>query len=61
MCAINPKHQQHYTISVYTSIPMPEVDFNELVANKILAVENMLNLDMRLRWHVSLDAPAHRD
>ena len=66
MCAINPKRQQHYTISIYTSLNMTQEEFDELVAQKLIAVENLLNTDSRLRWHIKyqdekdyppLDAP----
>jgi len=52
MCAINPKHERHFTISVYTSLDMPEEEFNYLVSEMLVKTELALNMDMRLRWHV---------
>jgi len=52
MCAINPKHQHHYKLSVYTSHDMSEEDFATLVIGKVVELEMKLNEDMRLRWHV---------
>jgi hypothetical protein len=57
MCAINPKQQRHFTLSVYTSIVMSEEEFLDLVCRKTLAVELALNEDFRLRWHVA-DTPS---
>jgi len=53
MCAINPKHKEHFSIDVYTSTNMSENEFLELIAVKILEIEQQLNADMRLRWHIS--------
>ena len=52
MCAINPKREKHFTISVYTSLNIPEEEFNHLVAEMLVKTEMALNMDMRLRWHV---------
>jgi len=52
MCAINPKHERHFTISVYTSLDMTEKDFIYLVSEMLVKTEMALNMDMRLRWHV---------
>jgi len=52
MCAINPKHEKHFTISVYTSLDMTEEEFNNMVRVKLVGAETALNSDMRLRWHV---------
>jgi hypothetical protein len=57
MCAINPKHEKHFTISVYTSLEIPEEDFRELVYEMLVRTEMTLNLDMRLRWHVKEQQP----
>ena len=53
MCAINPKRQAHFTVSIYTSLDMDESEFMNLVGNKLVELEAELNRDMRLRWHVS--------
>ena len=52
MCAINPKHEKHFTISAYTSLDMTEEEFNHLVSFMLVRTEMALNEDMRLRWHV---------
>jgi len=52
ICAINPKHEKHFTISVYTSLDMTEEEFNNMVRVKLVGAETALNSDMRLRWHV---------
>jgi len=52
MCAINPKRQRHFILSVYTSLEMTEAEWAVLVMGKVLEVENDLNKDARLRWHV---------
>jgi hypothetical protein len=52
MCAINPKRQRHFTLSVYTSVTMTVEEWDELVQSKLFEVEQQLNADMRLRWHV---------
>jgi hypothetical protein len=53
MCAINPKHQKHFRISVYTSEDITEEAFRLRVLNKVLATEMALNADARLRWHIT--------
>ena len=57
MCAINPKREKHFTISVYTALDMTEEEFNYLVLNMLMGTEMALNADMRLRWHIK-DAEA---
>jgi hypothetical protein len=52
MCAISPKHQKHFTLSVYTSLNMTEEEFLELIYAKVMLSEIELNADARLRWHV---------
>lgn len=53
MCAINPKHQHHFTLSVYTSDGnISEENFKAFVCHKVLEMEVTLNEDTRLRWHV---------
>ena len=52
MCAINPKQEAHFTISVYTSLDMDKDEFMNLVGNRLVEMEAELNRDMRLRWHV---------
>jgi hypothetical protein len=53
MCAINPKRQRHFKLSVYTSADMTEEEFEDLVRTRALATEILLNGDGRLRWHLS--------
>jgi hypothetical protein len=55
MCAINPKHEKHFTISAYTSQDIPEKEFQEAVALTLLYVEIKLNESGRLRWHIQED------
>ena len=55
MCAINPKHQRHFTLSVYTSLDMTQEQFDELVRTHACVMEMELNSDMRLRWHIKED------
>ena len=52
MCAINPKNSLMFTLKVYSSINMAKDEFESLVMEKLLRVEQELNADMRLRWHV---------
>jgi len=52
MCAINPKRQRHFTVSVYTSATLTDEQWDEMVADKLLHVEIWLNEDMMLRWHI---------
>ena len=52
MCAINPKHQKHFSLSVYTSVDMGDARFENEVARKLLGLEIMLNRDMEFRWHI---------
>jgi hypothetical protein len=52
MCAINPKRQRHFKLSVYTSLEMTQEEFDNLVRTKVVAAEMGMNQDMRLRWHV---------
>jgi len=52
MCAINPKRERHFTLSVYTTMDMTDEQFDHLVATKAVIAEAELNQDMRLRWHV---------
>ena len=59
MCAINPKHQKHLMLSVYTSADMTKEQFDHLVQTKAVIMEAELNQDMRLRWHVS-EAPKRK-
>lgn len=55
MCAINPKRQMHFTLSVYTSIEMTEARFASLVAEAALTAEIQLNGEAGtlLRWHIN--------
>lgn len=53
MCAINPKHTHTLVLKVYTSQDLGEAKFLELVRNRALEVEQFLNSDARLRWHLS--------
>jgi hypothetical protein len=52
MCAINPKQQHHFTLSVYTSVDMEHDEFMTRIAEKVMEAEQMLNQDMRLRWRI---------
>jgi len=52
MCALNPKHEGYFVISVYTSVEMGDKEFKLLVTQKMIEIEAQLNQDMRLRWHV---------
>lgn len=52
MCAINPKREQHFTLSAYTSIDMTQGQFIEIILEKVLEMESKLNEDARLRWHI---------
>jgi hypothetical protein len=44
MCAINPTHQMHFTISVYTSHDIPEKEFKWMakVYGKVCAMKKIL-------------------
>ena len=53
MCAINPKREMHFKISVYTSLEFQQQLFEDMVRDKIMQAEMDLNKDMRLRWHVT--------
>jgi hypothetical protein len=52
MCAINPKHEHHFVLSVYTSHGMTTEEFNQMVAESALNLEMKLNENGRLRWHI---------
>jgi len=52
MCAINPKRERHFILSVYTTVEMTKEQFDHLAAEKAVIMEAELNQDMRLRWHV---------
>lgn len=53
MCAINPKHQHHFKLSVYTSLNVTPEQFENYVMHKLLELEAKLNEDARLRWHIT--------
>jgi hypothetical protein len=53
MCALNPKRQMHFTLSVYTSIDMIEEEFRSLVLNEATVTEIILNKSNKLRWHIN--------
>lgn len=55
MRAINPAH---FTLSVYTSQRIGDERFQEMVLAKLAELEQALNVDGRLRWHVSDNADA---
>ena len=60
MCAINPKRQRHFTLSVYTAADMIDSEWEMLITAKLFDMELRLNSDMRLRWHIqdrSVDEP----
>ena len=52
MCAINPKHQKHFKLSVYTSVAMAPEVFDDLVRELAFKAELQLNEYMGFRWHV---------
>lgn len=53
MCAINPTHKKRFILDVFTFAPQTtRQEFEQLVMEKTLIVEQLLNGDMRLRWHV---------
>jgi hypothetical protein len=52
MCAINPKHQKRFLLTVYTAHKMDDLEFLNLVLAKALDAEIALNADGRLRWHL---------
>jgi len=49
---INPKHERHFAIHVYTSLEMTKGDFLREVCEKLVLMEASLNEDMRFRWHI---------
>lgn len=53
MCAINPKRQRTFTLTVYTAHDMTEEHWQELTIHKALNVEQLLNADGRARWHLT--------
>ena len=52
MCAINTKRQRHFTISVYTTAELTDRQWDEAVADKLFNIEQWLNQDATLRWHI---------
>jgi hypothetical protein len=52
MCAINPTHEYHLTISVYTSLKITQEEFRNLTISKLVEAEQQLNADGRLRFHI---------
>lgn len=53
MCAINPKRQLTFTLTAYTSHDLDEATWLALVMERALNVEQLLNLDGRVRWHLT--------
>lgn len=52
MCAINPVWKKRLILDVYTSEKIPIQEFDDLVLEKALNIEIVLNEDARLRWHL---------
>ncbi len=59
MCAINPKHERHYVLSVYTTMDITKELFDQMVASMAVEAEVLLNTDMRLRWHIKEEEKSH--
>lgn len=58
MCAINPKFQKHFRLSVYTSNPkVTEKEFQEAVLFVVTSMERRLNKSGLMRWHVNEEDP----
>ena len=53
MCAINPKRQAHFKLSVYTAHEMTDEAWEDLTTSALIEAELKLNESGRLRWHVS--------
>lgn len=53
MCAINPKRQMTFVLSVYTAHEMTDEQWDEAVMKRVLDAEIKLNEDGLLRWHVA--------
>lgn len=53
MCEINPKHKKIMRLEFFTSNPnTTQEEFEQLVAEKALAMEMLANMDGQLRCHV---------
>jgi hypothetical protein len=52
MCELNPKQTLLFNLEVFTSINMTKEEFQELVVPRLVAVENLLNADGRIRVHI---------
>ena len=53
MCAINPKRQHQFLLTVYTSHDMDEETFLSRIRDLVLETEQRLNLPGHLRWHIT--------
>jgi hypothetical protein len=52
MCEINPKRSAYFTLEFFTSQDMTRDDWNQLVYERLLMLEQELNKDGRVRVHV---------
>lgn len=53
MCEINPKHAAFFRLEAFTSNPeMTREQFDQAVAERLFAVEQQLNADGALRFHI---------
>ncbi len=53
MCAINPVHQHHFKLSVYTADSKVSVsDFNDAIYGLACELELRLNSTTPFRWHI---------
>lgn len=52
MCEINPKRKEYYQLEFFTSHDITDDEWNKIVIEKLLELEQAFNSDGRVRVHV---------
>jgi hypothetical protein len=52
MCEINPKRKQFFRLEFYTTKPMTQEEWNQLVLPKLLELEQKFNQSGEIRVHI---------
>lgn len=59
MCEISPKHTKILRLEFFTSHPMTEAAFLDIVVDKVIGMEMKANEDGRIRCHIHEEEPSH--
>jgi hypothetical protein len=52
VCELNPKRKAFYRLEFFTAQDIPEIEWNQLVVEKLLMLEQYLNESGKIRVHI---------